>query len=108
MLFTKTALVMAMAMALIAKADVTFDLFSDGNCQNKIGERTVYAGTCASTNPGFSSMKPTWASIGSGSTATAYTQNNCGCPTCGSHGYNPHVDECLKDFGFVANAIGLS
>ncbi|KAF4968457.1 hypothetical protein FSARC_4151 [Fusarium sarcochroum] len=88
-----------------SNADATVEMFSDGDCQNSLGTIDVWEATCASPSPGFSSMKVT-----GGTTRgiiTAYTQNNCGCPTCGSHGYNPGT-QCLKDFGFVANAIGLS
>ncbi|GAD96970.1 hypothetical protein PVAR5_5638 [Paecilomyces variotii No. 5] len=101
--------VVATLMALLgsATAELHVEIFSDGNCQNSLGQ-VITLGLCNQTHPGFSSMKivrdkgsPT---VG---TVTAYTQNNCGCPTCGSHGYDVNDNGCLRDFGFVGNAIGF-
>jgi hypothetical protein len=85
-------------------------LFSERDCKGQSWSRRVDALTCASTNPGFSSVKivAKIANLAGGPrVVTVYTQNNCGCPTCGSHGYNTIPGQCLG-FDFVGNAIGVS
>lgn len=38
---------------------------------------------------------------------SAYEVSNCAGAQGGSHGYDVRQSGCLKDFGFVANAVGL-
>ncbi|KAL1599523.1 hypothetical protein SLS60_007326 [Paraconiothyrium brasiliense] len=76
------------------------DIFSDGYCQNQIGAITVQLSGCTGTNPGFSSMRVNGRYDGAKEgTITAFTQNNCGCPTCGSHGYDFKDNVGLEAFG---------
>lgn len=89
--------------AKVQAGSVGIDLFHDGNCQDQFQSITVQGYTCYVTNPGFSSMRVNARS--STGSVTAFTRSNCGEPTAGSHGYNSDVGPCLKDFGFVGNAI---
>lgn len=80
------------------------NIYSDSNCQDQIDAVTIDQDTCYQRGSGFGSM-----SINANTmygTWTAYTQDNCGCPTCGSHGYDAGQMGCAANFGFVANAIG--
>lgn len=87
---------------------VGITLYSDPNCQNQVNAISVGSESCSSPSPGFSSMKINKLPEQGygGGTLTAYTKNDCGCPTCGSDGYHDEDTGCLKDFGFVANALG--
>ncbi|RFU80889.1 hypothetical protein TARUN_1322 [Trichoderma arundinaceum] len=93
----------------IAGLDVTF--YENPGCGGKARDQRVNIGSCATPAPGFSSVKirtkyPNAA--GGPFKATIYSKNNCGCPTCGSHGYNADPGACLTDIGFVGNALGVS
>lgn len=69
---------------------------------------TVNVDTCYTMPVGFSSYRINAEGQKSqGAAVTAYTKNNCGCPTCGSQGNDPTrgPDSCVR-FPFVANAIG--
>lgn len=84
---------------------ISVDLYSDGDCQDFLASYTVTFASCFADSPvGWSSMIATTGGVGG--TVTAYSHNDCGCPTCGSHGYDVVENACLKDFGFVANAVG--
>lgn len=86
---------------------ITVNIYSDGDCQDLLATETVGFSTCfTGSSVGWSSMMITGDDGIDGGTLTAYTKNNCGCPTCGSHGYDVYANLCLKDFGFVANAMG--
>lgn len=109
----------AAAIENMAEGDYAIAIYSDGDCNDLLQVLTVRKNSCFSGSDigyGWSSMK----NLGGndfwfGGTVTAYTTNSCGCPTCGSHGYDigdkaMYADSgpgCLKDFGFVANAVGI-
>ncbi|KAJ6786938.1 hypothetical protein PWT90_09386 [Aphanocladium album] len=53
------------------------DLFSDNNCEHKVGERNVWDNTCAEQGElGFSSYRITTGG-GFGQVISTYVQNNC-------------------------------
>lgn len=90
-----------------------YDIFSDANCEHKIGDGEIGDYSCSKTT-GFGSMK--WNGKGSYNgypksdvtVVTLYTRNDCGCPTCGSHGYSGHGRGCFGGNDFASNAIGLA
>ncbi|KAL1852482.1 hypothetical protein Daus18300_012163 [Diaporthe australafricana] len=91
-----------------ARAKVVMDLYSDGDCANKIGSANVDSGTCMTWfTPGWSSAKITDDSGSPAGTLTFYTNNNCAAGQS-KHGYSAANFDCLRDFGFVANAAGLA
>ncbi|KAK4448013.1 hypothetical protein QBC34DRAFT_466169 [Podospora aff. communis PSN243] len=92
------------------RAGLELLLFSGRHCEGESWGRRVHIGTCAPTNPGFSSvkiLKKYENQFGGPNVVTIYTRNDCGCPTCGSHGYNTHAGQCLEFPEFVGNAIGV-
>ncbi|GAD98754.1 hypothetical protein PVAR5_7455 [Paecilomyces variotii No. 5] len=95
----------------LAEGDAEVALFSDGECANYLKTVTVRKNSCfTGSDVGWSSMQIVAASANfhiTQGTLTAYTKNDCGCPTCGSHGYSFTDLGCLKDFDMVANAVGL-
>ncbi|KAL1884952.1 hypothetical protein Plec18167_001609 [Paecilomyces lecythidis] len=95
----------------LASGDAEVALFSDGECANYIKTITVRKNSCfTGSDVGWSSMQLVATAADfhiTQGTLTAYTKNDCGCPTCGSHGYSYTDLGCLKDFGMVANAVGL-
>ncbi|KAK7703187.1 hypothetical protein SLS64_009163 [Diaporthe eres] len=91
-----------------AKADVVMTLYSDGDCTNELGSANVNSGSCMTWfKPGWSSAKITDDSGSPAETLTFYTNNNCAAGQS-SHGYSAANFDCLRDFGFVANAAGLA
>lgn len=102
-----TAALLLTSLAAPILADVTVTTYSDGNCGSAIDSYNINSATCKPLG-GFSSMKLTYSGKNAG-TITSYSKNDCGCPTCGSHGYSAGNFDCLNNFGFgAANAIGLS
>ncbi|EMR68714.1 hypothetical protein MGN70_006948 [Eutypa lata] len=102
---TFTTAVLA-ALGLAAQAyGVTYELFTDANCQNKLTDLVIDPVSCATPSPGWSSMK--LLGPGDDRTVTVYSVNNCGTPSAGSQQYAADYADCLGNFGFVANAAGL-
>ncbi|KAF2161021.1 hypothetical protein M409DRAFT_28628 [Zasmidium cellare ATCC 36951] len=91
----------------------TVSLYQDTACQTPVvgSGNTVVDGDTCDTGPfetGWSSAQVVNAAdLPSEGTITFYTKNNCGCPSCGSHGYAAQDSGCLTDFGFSANAVGF-
>lgn len=107
MMFTSFITAMATLVSFAQAGSVGVDLFHDGNCQDQFKAITVYGETCyTGSSVGWSSMRVNKYDT-LGGELTAYTKNNCGNPLAGSHGYTVSLGACLKDFGFVANAVGL-
>lgn len=107
-LSTHLTLLATLALTTTAYNQLSVTLYSDNDCQQHLADITVTADTCATPNPGWSSMQITDAvPLDAAGTLTAYTVNNCGNPAAGSHGYSVSDKGCLKDFGFVANAAGF-
>jgi hypothetical protein len=85
-------------------------LYSDRGCSGTSWSRRVNIGSCAPTNPGFSSVRIVTKYenlFGGPSVVTIFTRNDCGCPTCGSHGFNTDPGQCLEFPEFVGNAISV-
>lgn len=86
-------------------------LFQDNDCQTLVsgdGVTTVNSGSCdTNVATGWSSAKVTDNGDSPAGTLTFYTRNNCAAGQS-SHGYSSANFDCLKDFGFVANAVGLA
>ncbi|PNP43369.1 hypothetical protein TGAMA5MH_04826 [Trichoderma gamsii] len=107
MKFTSFVTTMTTLTSFAQAGSVGVDLFHDGNCQDQFKAITVYGETCyTGSSVGWSSMRVNKYDT-LGGELTAYTKNNCGDPLAGSHGYTVSLGACLKDFGFVANAVGL-
>ncbi len=105
------SLVVLAALAITgAQADVTMTLYQDNDCQTPVpgsGQTTVNSGTCDSNvATGWSSAKITDNRGSPAGTLTFYNRNNCAVQQP-SHGYSSANMACLRDFGFVANAVGL-
>ena len=89
---------------------VTLNLYQDNNCQDPVpgsGSTTVNSDSC-DTNPstGWSSAKITNnEGVGNG-TVTFYTEDSCRAGPA-SKGFSSNDMGCLKDYGFVANAVGF-
>ena len=98
-------------LAMTAQASVTMNLYSDNNCQTLIpgdGTTSVTSGTCdENVSTGWSSALITDNGGDNGDTLTFYTANNCAAGGS-NHGYSSGNFACLKNFGFVANAVGLA
>lgn len=108
------SLIALAAFATAEHVDATVSLYQDTACATPVpgsGFTVVDFDTC-DTGPfqtGWSSAKVTNAGdLSQDGTITFYTKNDCGCPTCGSHGYTSNDSGCLTDFGFTANAIGYN
>lgn len=85
--------------------EVTF--FEHRGCAGFARDQFVRVGSCATPSPGFSSVRIR-EKKGQVLKVTVYTRGDCGCPTCGSHGYNPDAGQCLEFPEFVGNAIGVA
>lgn len=98
-----TAAIAALGLASQAHA-LTYELFTDGNCEHKLKDLTIDPATCATPSPGWSSMKL----VGGGESKvlTTFVANNCAASS-GSKGFSAQDKGCLKNFGFVANAASL-
>ncbi|KAF2168241.1 hypothetical protein M409DRAFT_21679 [Zasmidium cellare ATCC 36951] len=113
MFITTKALMLASLAALVLAQgpDATISLYQDTACQTPVpgaGYTVVYPLSC-DTGPfqtGWSSARIV-NELTQGGTITFYTENECGCPTCGSHGYSASDNGCLTEFGFTANAVGF-
>jgi hypothetical protein len=104
---TSILVALATAFSVVQGGSVGVDLFHDGDCKDQFKAITVQGYTCATPSPGWSSMRVNKIDTVSG-VLTAYTRNNCGEPTAGSHGYDiKPLGACLKNFGFTANAVSL-
>ena len=105
------ALVAIQCLVAAVHGDVTLALFQDNDCVTPVpgsGTTTVTDGSCdTNVSTGWSSAKIVGNDGIDFGTLTFYTKRDCGCPTCGSHGYSRGNFNCLNNFEFVANAVGL-
>ncbi|KAK8017146.1 hypothetical protein PG991_008222 [Apiospora marii] len=87
------------------------NLFSDNACQDPVpgsGWTTVNSGSCdANVGTGWQSARITDNRDSPAGTLTFYTHNDCAAGQS-SHGYSAANFACLNNFGFVANAVGLT
>ncbi|KAI0512521.1 hypothetical protein F5B22DRAFT_648624 [Xylaria bambusicola] len=108
-MLTATFTVLAVHLLLAAgiQGKVTMRLYQDNNCETLVpgtGNTSVEANSCdTNVRTGWSSAKIIKGNYG---TVTFYSHNNC-APSQPNHGYEAVSSDCLKDFGFVANAVGF-
>lgn len=93
-----------------ARGDVIMNLYQDNDCQIPVpgaGWTEVNSGSCdTNVATGWSSAKITNNGGSPAGTLTFYTRNNCAVAQL-NHGYSSANFDCLNNFGFVANAVGL-
>ncbi|KAI0145633.1 hypothetical protein GGR57DRAFT_506824 [Xylariaceae sp. FL1272] len=105
-----TTITTQLLLATGTRAYVKMHLYQDNNCKTLIpgsGQTTVNSGSCESNvHVGWSSAKIISDPGSPAGTLTFYTRNNCAVGQK-SHGYSAANFDCLSNFGFVANAVGL-